>query len=108
MPSAKGFVNKVLVIPADLGWSDIGNWGTLYDVLSTNFDSKIISRGYHFDYGSESCLVYAGDKMVTTVGLENIIVIDTPDAIFVANKSRAQDVRKLLDKMKNEGKHLYL
>lgn len=100
--------NKVLVIPADLGWSDIGNWGTLHDVLSESYGSSVISKGYHIDVGSEGCLVYGADKMIATIGLEDVIVIDTEDAILIANKNKAQDVKKLLDKMKEEGKHLYL
>ncbi|MCX6809823.1 MAG: sugar phosphate nucleotidyltransferase [Candidatus Berkelbacteria bacterium] len=99
---------KVLVIPADLGWSDIGNWGTLHDVLSENYSSSMISKGHHLDVGSEGCLVYGGDKMIATIGLKDVIIIDTPDAILVANKNKSQDVKKLLDKFKEEGKHLYL
>jgi mannose-1-phosphate guanylyltransferase len=103
----KDFKN-VLVIPADLGWSDVGSWGTLYDILSSQFGSKIISRGHHIDYGSSSTMVYAHDKMIATIGLDNIIVIDTPTAILVANKEKSQDVKKLLDKLEAEGRHLYL
>ena len=99
---------KVLVIPAELGWSDIGNWGTLLDVLSEAHDSKMISRGYHIDIGSEGCLVYGSDKMIATLGLKDAIIIDTPDVFFVANKNSAQDVKLLLEKLKSEGKHLYL
>lgn len=99
---------KVLVIPADLGWSDIGNWGTLYEVLSEKYGSKMISRGYHIDVGSEDCLVYSNDKLIATLGLKDVIVIDTPDAVLIADRSKAQDVKKLLEKLKEEGKHLYL
>ncbi len=99
---------KVLVIPADLGWSDIGNWGTLHDVLTETYGSEMISRGYHIDVDSKGCLIYGGEKMVATLGLENIIVIDTPDVMLIADKRRAQDVKKLLEKLKDEGKHLYL
>lgn len=100
--------DKVLVIPAELGWSDIGNWGTLLDVLSEAHGTTMISRGYHIDMGSEGCLVYGSDKMVATLGLKDVIVIDTPDVFFVANRNNAQDVKALLDKLKDEGKHLYL
>ncbi|PIT97437.1 hypothetical protein COT77_01425 [Candidatus Berkelbacteria bacterium CG10_big_fil_rev_8_21_14_0_10_41_12] len=99
---------KVLVIPADLGWSDVGNWGTLLEILSTKFGSKIISRGHHVDVGSENCLVYGDSKLIATVGLSNIIVVDTPDAILIADQAKAQSVKALLDKFKEEGKHLYL
>jgi len=100
--------SKILVIPADLGWSDIGNWGTLHDVLSENFNSSVISRGHHVDVGSERCLVYGGEKMIATIGLKDIVVIDTPDSILIASKHNAQDVKKLLDKLKGDGKYLYL
>ena len=99
---------KVLVIPAELGWSDIGNWGTLLDVLSEAHGSTMISRGYHIDVNSSGCLVYGNDKMIATLGLKDVIVIDTPDVFFIADKNKAQDVKLLLDKLKAEGKHLYL
>lgn len=102
------FISKVLVIPADLGWSDIGNWGTLFEVLSESYDSSMISRGYHIDVESDGCLVYGGEKMIATLGLQDVIVIDTPDVMLIANKHKAQDVKKLLEKLKEEGKHLYL
>ncbi len=100
--------NKIFVIPADLGWSDIGNWGTLHDVLGEKYGSTMISRGHHIDVGSEGCLVYGGDKMIATIGLKDVVIIDTPDSMLIASKDKSQDVKKLLDRMKEEGKHLYL
>ena len=100
--------DDVMVLPADLGWSDVGNWGTLHDVLSTQFDTPIIAKGHHIDYDSQNVLVYAHDKMVATVGLEDVIVVDSPDVILIANKNRAHEIKELLDKIKKEGKHLYL
>lgn len=100
--------NKVLVIPADLGWSDVGSWSTLYDVLSNQYGSKIISRGYHIDYGSSGTMVYAGEKMIATIGLKDIIIIDTPDSLMIASKDKASDVKKLLEKLEEEGKYVYL
>ena len=99
---------KILVVPADLGWSDIGNWGTLFEVLSETHGSQMISRGYHIDVDSQGCLIYGSDKMIATIGLEDVIVIDTPDVMLIANKNKAQDVKKMLEKLKDEGKHLYL
>ena len=100
--------SKVLVIPADMDWSDIGDWGALHDILSDSFSSSIISRGHHIDHNSENCLVYAGSKMIATLGLKDIIVIDSADVLLVANKNRTQEVKQLIDRLKSEGKHLYL
>jgi len=77
-------------------------------VLCETHGTKMISRGYHLDVDSVGSLVYAGDKMIATLGLEDVIVIDTPDVMLIANKNKAQDVKKLLEKLKEEGKHLYL
>ncbi len=101
-------LKKVLVIPADIGWSDVGNWSTLHDVLAAQFGTSVISRGHHIDLGSKNCLIYANHKMVATVGLEDIIVVDTDDAILIVAKSKAAEIKKLVEKLKKEGKHLYL
>jgi len=99
---------KTLVVPAAMDWSDIGDWGSLHDVLSDSFSSSIISRGHHIDHNSENCLVYANNKMIATLGLKDVIVIDSPDVLLVANKHKTQDIKKILERLKAEGKHLYL
>lgn len=101
-------LKDVIVIPADLGWSDVGNWGTLQELLSTHFGTAIVARGHHIDHESQNVLVYAHEKMVATVGLKDVIIVDSPDAILVAGKDRAQDIKKILDQLKAQGKHLYL
>lgn len=99
---------KFLAIPADLGWSDIGTWGTLCDVLLENYSSRIVSRGNHIDLDSDGTLVYANNKLIATIGLKDIVVIDAEDVTFIADKTKAGEVKKLLAKLKDEGKHFYL
>lgn len=99
---------KRLVIPADLEWSDVGSWNMLHDILSGGQESGIVARGNHIDIGSQDSLVYAGNKLVATLGLKDAIIVDTKDVLFVARKSKAQDVRKIIAKLQNEGKHHYL
>lgn len=96
------------VIPADLEWSDIGTWASLHEILAAKGKSRIISRGHHVGHADEDVLVYAGDKLVATIGLKNVVVVDTPDALLVLNKDRAQDIRQLIDKLKSRGKSRYL
>lgn len=99
---------KVLVIPADLGWSDIGSWASLHDILATNTGSNIVVKGNHVGVDNQNCLVYAKDKLIATVGLEDVIVVDTDDVLLICKKEHAQNIKKLIDKLKEEGKHLYL
>jgi len=98
----------ILVIPGDFGWSDIGSWGTLLEVLSQVHDSDVISRGHHIGLDDSNVLVMAGDKMIATVGLTNVVVVDTPDAILICNSKASHKVKDLINKLKTEGKHLYL
>lgn len=99
-------LDKVLVVPADLGWSDIGNWSALFDIMGNG--ETVISRGEHIDHDSENILVYGDQKLVATVGLKDIIVVDTGDVILVANRHRAQEVKELIDGLKTQGKEKYL
>ena len=97
-----------LVVPSELQWSDVGNWGSLFDFFKDSLKSEMIVKGNHIDSGSKNCLVYSEDKLVATIGLDNIIVVETADAILVANKHNVSEVKKIIDKLKEEGKHLYL
>ncbi len=106
-----GIIEKtknILVIPADFGWSDVGSWGSLLEVLKNTHGTNVISRGHHVGVDNSDCLVLAGEKLIATVGLKNIVVIDTPDALLICNSKESHKVKDLLNKFKDEGKHLYL
>ncbi len=100
----------IAVIPADLGWSDIGTWSSLHDIIRTASGEHVVSKGHHVHHATEDSLVYTvGDKLVATVGLKNVIVVDTPDVLLVADKSRAHEVKKIIEQLKqDETKHKYL
>jgi mannose-1-phosphate guanylyltransferase len=97
-----------LVVPSEMEWSDVGNWGSLFDFFRKNLDSSFIVKGNHIDDGSRDCLVYSSDKLVATVGLKDIIIVESDDAILVADRKKVKDVKKIVEKLKEQGKHLYL
>lgn len=101
-------LDKVLLIPADLGWDDIGSWASLLDIMQNITKKEVIERGKHLGIDNKNILVYAQDKLVTTIGLENVIIIDTPDVVLVCDKNRSQDVKKIVDLLKKKGKYKYL
>lgn len=98
------------VIPARFGWSDIGNWQALHEILADMDNSTMVSRASrHVDLGSTNCLVYAGgDKLVATLGLDTIVIVDTPDALLVLNKDKPQEIKLLLEHLKQNGLTDYL
>lgn len=94
--------DRVAVVACDIGWSDIGSWTALGDLTEPDSDGNRI-RGEAMLYGSRNCTVQSDERLVGMVGVENLIVIDTPDAVLVADKSRAQDVKHIYAELKKLG-----
>ncbi len=101
---------KMVVLPADFGWSDIGNWQSLYEVLASIHGNHIVSNASrHVDINSTNCLIFSSDeKLVATLGLDNIAVIETPDVLLVLNKNKPQEIKQLLESLKAQGLSEYL
>jgi len=98
----------ILVIPADFGWSDVGSWGSLLEVLTNLEKTESIHRGHHVGVDNVNCMVLGGKKLIATIGLENIVVVDTEDALLICHKDQSHKVKDLIMKLKEEGKHEYL
>jgi mannose-1-phosphate guanylyltransferase len=106
----RGIVERaeaVRVVPAEMGWSDVGSWELLFDVLAEK-PEETVSRGRHVGMDDSGCLVIAGDRLVATVGLKDVVVVDTGDALLVMNKARAQEVKELMDCLRAAGQEALL
>ena len=92
----------MLVIPSDIGWTDVGTWGLLHAGLGENEDSNV-TQGKTATYDSKGNLIWSTQgKTIAVVGLDNVVVVDSGDAILVCNRSRTGDVKKLLEEFKKE------
>jgi mannose-1-phosphate guanylyltransferase len=100
---------QIVEMPVDLGWSDVGAWNILKDELAENGKANVV-KGDNYDIGSIDCLTYelTQGKIIATIGLENLIIVDTPDALLVCSKFKSQEVKKIVERLKNEGKDKYL
>lgn len=98
-----------LDIPVDLSWSDVGAWNILKDELSAKDDDNVL-KGKNVLIDTKDCLIYStiDKKIIATIGLEGFIVVDTLDALLVCPKNRSQDVKKIVEKLKEENKIEYL
>jgi mannose-1-phosphate guanylyltransferase/mannose-6-phosphate isomerase len=98
----------VMVVPCDFGWSDLGSWTALDDILKKDGYGNIF-QGNSVDIGSEHSTVIAGERVMATIGLRNMVVIDTADATLVSSKENAQEVRKVVEvlKKRNRDEHLF-
>jgi mannose-1-phosphate guanylyltransferase/mannose-6-phosphate isomerase len=97
----------VLIIPADFGWCDLGNWTSLGDVLERDKRGNIV-QGNAIDIGSENCTVIAGERVLATIGLKDMIVVDTADATLVSSKEMAPEVRKVVETLKRNNREEHL
>ncbi|MFO0706552.1 MAG: mannose-1-phosphate guanylyltransferase/mannose-6-phosphate isomerase, partial [Nitrospira sp.] len=92
---------KAVVVPVSFGWSDVGSWGSLDEVVSKDKSGNVLA-GRVVDFESRRSIVYADRRVVATIGLEDMVVVDTPDATLVCPKSRAQDVKKVVEILKQQ------
>ena len=94
---------NTLVIPIDFPWSDIGSWKALDRYLRDDSKENLI-RGRALTIDSSSCLVFGEDRTVALVGVVDLVVVDTKDAVLVLNKESSQDVKKVLEELDRLGK----
>jgi len=99
--------DKVVVIQADLGWSDVGSWTALDDISPRDARGNVIA-GNVVDVESRDSIIYASNRLVATAGLNDMVVVDTEDATLVCHKDRAQDVKKIVDELKKRGAEEHL
>lgn len=95
------------VLPASFSWADIGSWADLHDMLEHDNDGNVFD-GEYVDIDSKDCFVYSPDILVATIGLENLVIINTGDAVLICPKDRSQDVKKVVEKLKERGMKKYL
>ncbi|HDQ72607.1 MAG TPA: mannose-1-phosphate guanyltransferase [Chloroflexi bacterium] len=97
----------VAVMPADIGWSDVGSWASLVDLLPVDEDGNVVS-GPHAGIDTRDTLIFGSERLVATIGLEGMIIVDTEDALLVCPMDREQEVRDLVAKLAEQGKGVYL
>jgi len=95
--------DSAAVIPLQVGWNDIGSWSALWDVSEKDGQKNYI-QGDVLMHDSQGCYIRAENKMVATVGLEDIVVVETDDAVLVAARDRVQEVKKITDLLKTENR----
>lgn len=99
--------DEVLIIKGDFGWSDLGAWDALHDQLRKEADKDgNVVRGEWVGEDTTKCLIYGKkDKVLATIGLDDMVVVDTEDALLVCPKGRSQDVKKIVEKLEKDKKH---
>jgi len=98
--------DRAVVVPLDANWSDVGAWSSLWDVTDKDASGNAI-RGDVMMFNTSDCLIHSTNKLVATVGLKDIVVVETKDAVLVADKHQVQDVKKIVEQLKAQGRSEY-
>ncbi len=96
-------VDNAVVIPVDIGWSDVGSWSALHDI-GTQDENNNIFIGDTFHVSTKNSYVRAEHKLVTTLGIDGLIIVDTDDALLVAHKDHVQDIKDIVGALTNENR----
>ena len=94
---------NVAVIPASFGWNDIGSWKELYEVLAHDPAGNAV-RGEHLDLDTRGTLIFGGRRLVATIGLEDLVIVDTEDALLICTRERAAEIRKVVERLERDGR----
>lgn len=93
----------VYVIPGDFGWNDVGSWDVLGSIFETDKHGNTINADH---IGLDTCnsIIYGREKLITTIGIEDMIVVDTQDVLLLCPRSRAQDVKKIVEEIRQQNR----
>lgn len=93
--------SDVYVVPGEFGWSDVGSFDMMGVLHEADQDGNIII-GDQINVDTKNCIAYSSGRLVATIGLENVVVVETEDAVLVCDKSKVQDVKKVVERLKKE------
>ena len=94
---------EAVVLPLDAGWSDVGSWSSLFDALHSDEDGNVL-QGDVLVHDTHDCYVHSTSRLVTAVGMDDHIIVETKDAVLVAPKGRVQDVKELVAALRKAGR----
>jgi len=95
--------DKAVTVPLDAGWDDVGSWDALWEIEDKCAEGNVL-RGDVMTHNSRNCLVRSESKLVTLVGVDNLVVIETKDAVLVASKDQVQDVKSIVQQLSSNNR----
>lgn len=98
---------NIFTIPGTFGWDDVGSWLSLGRIRTTNENGNIIN-GNVLSINTDNCIIEGSDKLIATIGLEDLIIVDTEDAILICDKTKTNDIKKVLENLKICNRNEYL
>jgi mannose-1-phosphate guanylyltransferase len=98
---------RAVVIPVDIGWTDVGTWASLAELLPADQDGNIFVGPYK-EIDTHNTLVFGGRRLVATIGVQDIVIVDSEDAVLVCARQREQEVREIVERLTTNGDSQWL
>ncbi|MFS7380952.1 mannose-1-phosphate guanylyltransferase/mannose-6-phosphate isomerase [Rahnella inusitata] len=95
-----------IVVPLDAGWNDVGSWAALWEVNNKNLEGNAVT-GDVFTHNATNCYINTDEKLVAAIGVENLVIVNTKDAVLIIDKSQVQDVKKVVEFLKSNDRREY-
>lgn len=99
--------DNIYTIPGNFGWDDVGSW-TALERIQIKDELGNVKKGNIIDIDTQRCIIQGSEKLIATIGLKDVVVVDTKDATLICSKDKCQDIKKLLAKIKELDKETYL
>ncbi|MEZ0535872.1 mannose-1-phosphate guanylyltransferase [Caldicellulosiruptoraceae bacterium PP1] len=99
--------DNVIVVPGDFGWNDVGSWDSLGSIFPPDDDGNIV-KALHVGINTRDCIIYGNNRLIASIDLNGIIIAETEDAVLVCPKNRAQDVKKIVEILKEKQLEKYI
>ncbi len=102
---------NVLMVPGEFPWSDVGDWSAIQEITPVTEGTNTVigsGAGRHVAVATEGCLIRTGDRLIATIGVEGLVIVDAGDVLLVCHRDRTQDVREVVEQLKREGDDTYL
>jgi mannose-1-phosphate guanylyltransferase len=98
----------VALVPADIGWSDIGSWAALFNLLPADEKYNNVVIGDHMGVDTTDSFIYSPRRLIATVGIKGLVIVDADDVVLICPRERAQEVRALVNELRRNHQHEYL
>jgi len=99
--------DKGAMVPVDIGWSDVGSWTALWEISEQDKNGNVVI-GDTMSLATRNCYIRGERQLIATIGVENLIIVATDDVVLVVDKDHAQDVKKLVDRLQQQGRTEHL
>jgi mannose-1-phosphate guanylyltransferase/mannose-6-phosphate isomerase len=99
--------DKAWMVPLDISWSDLGSWSSIWEVMDKDADANV-KLGDVLTEDCSGCLFHAEDHLIAAIGVKDLVVVDTKDALLISTRDRVQEVKKLVTRLEEQGREEHL